>query len=100
MWRYSACTMGIRAGYVVLTTILAIVMPFFSQIAGLIGGLVFWPLTIYFPFLMYMKAYKTTKKFRVVLYSIMVFMLLLAMGAVIGSFRNIITSWSDFCFAC
>ena len=45
----------LRTAYAALITIIAVVMPFFSSIAGLVGALTFYPLAIYFPFRMWQK---------------------------------------------
>ncbi|CDP05438.1 unnamed protein product, partial [Coffea canephora] len=38
-----------RTTYVIITTVIAMMFPFFNDIVGLIGALSFWPLTVYFP---------------------------------------------------
>ncbi|KAL2944993.1 putative amino acid permease 7 [Bienertia sinuspersici] len=43
-----------RTVYVASTTILAIVFPYFNQVLGILGALIFWPLSIYFPVEMYL----------------------------------------------
>ncbi|KAJ3692068.1 hypothetical protein LUZ60_012418 [Juncus effusus] len=50
-----------RTFFVCITTLLAILMPFFNDILGFIGAIGFWPLTVYFPVEMYIKS----KKIRV-----------------------------------
>ncbi|XP_020152424.2 amino acid permease 3-like [Aegilops tauschii subsp. strangulata] len=42
-----------RTVYVCLTTGVAMAMPFFGSVVGLIGAVSFWPLTVYFPVSMY-----------------------------------------------
>ncbi|KAI3446251.1 hypothetical protein Pfo_002916 [Paulownia fortunei] len=42
-----------RTGFVVLTTFIAILLPFFEDVVGIFGALGFWPLTVYFPVEMY-----------------------------------------------
>ncbi|KAJ6433671.1 hypothetical protein OIU84_017381 [Salix udensis] len=44
----------LRTGFVVLTTLVAMLFPFFNAILGLLGSISFWPLTVYFPLNMYM----------------------------------------------
>lgn len=39
--------------FVVFTTILAMLLPFFNDIVGLLGALAFWPLTVYYPIAMH-----------------------------------------------
>lgn len=47
-----------RIAYIVFTTILATIFPFFNDILGLLGALSFWPLTVFFPIEMYMRKQK------------------------------------------
>ena len=42
-----------RTAYVVATSMVAMLFPFFNDILGLIGAFAFWPLTVYFPIEMY-----------------------------------------------
>ncbi|XP_027941736.1 amino acid permease 3-like [Vigna unguiculata] len=42
-----------RTSFVICCTVIAMVVPFFNDIAGLIGAIGFWPLTVYFPVEMY-----------------------------------------------
>ncbi|KAF7849717.1 hypothetical protein BT93_L0352 [Corymbia citriodora subsp. variegata] len=42
-----------RTIFVVLTTIISMLLPFFDEVIGLLGALGFWPLMVYFPVEMY-----------------------------------------------
>ena len=42
-----------RSLFVCFTTTIAMLIPFFNDIVGIIGALQFWPLTVYFPIQMY-----------------------------------------------
>lgn len=42
-----------RTMFVVTTTLIAMLMPFFNDVVGLLGAFGFWPLTVYFPIEMY-----------------------------------------------
>ncbi|XP_042454391.1 amino acid permease 8-like [Zingiber officinale] len=42
-----------RTGFVITSTTLAIIMPFFNEVLAFLGALGFWPLTVYFPIEMY-----------------------------------------------
>lgn len=42
-----------RTCFVVLTTIIAMLLPFFNDVVGILGAMGFWPLTVYFPIEMY-----------------------------------------------
>ncbi|XP_012835328.1 PREDICTED: amino acid permease 6-like [Erythranthe guttata] len=43
-----------RTSYVIFTTTLAMLFPFFNDFVGLIGAITFWPLTVYFPIEIYL----------------------------------------------
>lgn len=45
----------------ILTTLIAMIFPFFNSILGLLGALAFWPLTVYFPVSMHMAQTKVKK---------------------------------------
>ncbi|KAF5727613.1 hypothetical protein HS088_TW22G01309 [Tripterygium wilfordii] len=42
-----------RTGYVILTTVISMLLPFFNDVVGILGAFGFWPLTVYFPVEMY-----------------------------------------------
>ncbi|KAL9357543.1 hypothetical protein Peur_050796 [Populus x canadensis] len=42
-----------RTLFVIFTTVISMLLPFFNDIVGLLGALGFWPLTVYFPVEMY-----------------------------------------------
>jgi hypothetical protein len=42
-----------RTIYVIITTFIAMLLPFFNDVLGFIGAVGFWPLTIYFPIAMH-----------------------------------------------
>nr|CAB3470676.1 unnamed protein product [Digitaria exilis] len=44
-----------RTSYVAVITLLAILMPFFNSILGILGSIAFWPLTVFFPVEMYIR---------------------------------------------
>lgn len=86
----------IRCSYVLIITILACVLPFFEAVAGLSGAVSFFPMSIYFPFSMYMVLYRDSmsKRFVLLLKVIAVFTFVVGCCATVGSFRNIINSFS------
>lgn len=47
-----------RTTYVIITAVIAMLLPFFNDFLGLIGSLSFYPLTVYFPIEMYIKKTK------------------------------------------
>jgi hypothetical protein len=42
-----------RSAFVCLTTVVAMLLPFFGNVVGFLGAVSFWPLTVYFPVEMY-----------------------------------------------
>ncbi|MED6218706.1 hypothetical protein PIB30_028909 [Stylosanthes scabra] len=44
-----------RTIFVITTTILGMVFPYFNEVLGVLGAVNFWPLAIYFPVVMYFK---------------------------------------------
>ncbi|XP_048227148.1 amino acid permease 1 isoform X1 [Ricinus communis] len=52
---FSLSRLLLRTFFVILTTAVAMMLPFFNAILGLLGAVSFWPLTVYFPLSMYMK---------------------------------------------
>ncbi|XP_027904180.1 amino acid permease 4-like [Vigna unguiculata] len=42
-----------RTVFVIITTVISMLLPFFNDVLGVIGALGFWPLTVYFPVEMY-----------------------------------------------
>ncbi|KAK7318414.1 hypothetical protein RJT34_03114 [Clitoria ternatea] len=50
-----------RTLFVILTTVISMLLPFFNDIVGVIGALGFWPLTVYFPVEMYISQKRIPK---------------------------------------
>lgn len=50
-----------RTCVVILITVIAMILPFFNDILGIMGSVGFWPLTVYFPMEMYMVHTKMPK---------------------------------------
>ncbi|CAN7065964.1 unnamed protein product [Brassica oleracea var. botrytis] len=79
-----------RSTYVILTTVAAMIFPFFNAILGLIGALTFWPLTVYFPVEMHISQ-KKVKKYtmrwiglKLLVLVCLVVSLLAAVGSIVG----------------
>ncbi|XVE93538.1 hypothetical protein REPUB_Repub01dG0203200 [Reevesia pubescens] len=49
VYRFSAFRVVWRTAYVIMITVVAMILPFFNDILGLLGAAAFWPLTVYFP---------------------------------------------------
>ncbi|KAJ7967609.1 Amino acid permease [Quillaja saponaria] len=50
-----------RTAFVIMTTVVAMLLPFFTSILGLLGAGSFWPLTVFFPTEMYISRAKIPK---------------------------------------
>jgi hypothetical protein len=50
-----------RTAFVVATTLVSMLLPFFNDVVGFLGALTFWPLTVYFPVEMYVVQKKLPK---------------------------------------
>jgi len=50
-----------RTLFVITTTVISMLLPFFNDVVGLLGALGFWPLTVYFPVEMYIAQKKIPK---------------------------------------
>ncbi|XP_010458325.1 PREDICTED: amino acid permease 8 [Camelina sativa] len=83
-----------RTCYVVMTTVVAMIFPFFNAILGLLGALSFWPLTVYFPVSMHIAQTKV-KKYSprwLALNLLVVVCLIVSCLAAVGSIIGLISS--------
>eukprot|EP00250_Pteridium_aquilinum_P018685 c24164_g1_i1 orf=27-1526(-) len=80
-----------RTTYVFVVTLIAMILPFFNDILGLIGASAFWPLTVYFPIQMYIKRTKLQRwKLKWFLLQTLSFScLIVSMAALIGSIQSV-----------
>ncbi|KAI3496751.1 hypothetical protein L1887_39126 [Cichorium endivia] len=84
--------LSFRTAYVVLTTGISMVFPYFNEILGLLGALNLWPLAIYYPVEMYKKQRKVeawSKKW-VVLQIFSIVLMAVSIVALIGSIAGVI----------
>ncbi|XP_077231711.1 amino acid permease 4-like [Tasmannia lanceolata] len=81
----------LRTVFVVFTTLVAMMLPFFNSVVGLLGSIAFWPLTIYLPVRMYMAQAKIKGGSRkwMVLQSLSMFGLVVSLVAAVGSVADI-----------
>lgn len=87
-----------RSIYVVAITVIAMLLPFFNDIMGLIGAVSFWPLTIYFPIEMYIVQAKI-RRFSstwIWLQILSFFCLMVSILAAIASIRGIAVSFTKY----
>ncbi|XP_057765376.1 probable amino acid permease 7 [Salvia miltiorrhiza] len=83
-----------RIVYVGLTTSIAYVFPYFNQVVGLSGSIVFWPVVVYFPVEMYLVQKNigpwTTKSLLLRLYCSLIFIAMVF--AFLGSVQGLIAA--------
>ncbi|KAH0989463.1 hypothetical protein GBA52_000946 [Prunus armeniaca] len=84
-----------RTFYVFITTLISMILPFFNDVVGFLGALVYWPLTVYFPVEMYIAQKKVPKWSRkwiflqIISLSVLVIALAAAAGSVTGVVQNL-----------
>lgn len=81
-----------RTIYVVTTTIIAILFPYFNQVLGILGALNFWPLTVYFPVEMYIlqNRISTWSRKWVLLQTFSAVCFIVSLFALVGSVEGVI----------
>ncbi|KAA8535995.1 hypothetical protein F0562_028473 [Nyssa sinensis] len=81
-----------RTIFVVVTTIVAMLMPFFNDVVGILGAFGFWPLTVYFPVEMYISQQKierwTSRWLGLQILSVTC--LFVSIAAAVGSFAGVV----------
>nr|XP_043640102.1 amino acid permease 3-like [Erigeron canadensis] len=82
-----------RTIFVCLTTLVAMLMPFFNDVVGILGAFGFWPLTVYFPVEMYIVQKKIPKWSTrwISLQILSVACLIISICAAAGSFAGVVT---------
>ncbi|CAL0319735.1 unnamed protein product [Lupinus luteus] len=81
-----------RTVFVITSTVISMLIPFFNDVLGLIGALGFWPLTVYFPVEMHILQMKIPKWSRkwVFLRTLSVICFIVSAVAAVGSVVGII----------
>ncbi|KAL6909833.1 hypothetical protein ACP4OV_001492 [Aristida adscensionis] len=82
----------LRMAVIVVTTLVAALMPFFNAVLGLIGAIGFWPLSVYFPVSMHIARLKIQRReARWWMLQIMSFCcLLVSVGISVASVKDIV----------
>ncbi|GAA0184791.1 hypothetical protein LIER_32079 [Lithospermum erythrorhizon] len=84
-----------RTVFVVLATLIAMIIPFFNDVLGLLGATVFYPLTVYFPIEMHIAQRKIPKFsakwmwLKILSFSCLVVSLVAAAGSIQGIAKNV-----------
>lgn len=91
-FRVSAFRLIWRTIYVIITTIISMLIPFFNSVLGILGAIGFWPLTVYYPVEMYIRqthVQRWSRKF--LLLQLLSFVtLLISIAGLIGGVSGII----------
>nr|CAD1818166.1 unnamed protein product [Ananas comosus var. bracteatus] len=90
-FRFTMCKLVFRTAFVVITTLISLMLPFFNAILGLLGSIAFWPLTVYYPVTIYMTQAKIKRGERkwLVLQGLNAVALVVSVLAAVGSVADI-----------
>ncbi|CAI9115452.1 OLC1v1016356C2 [Oldenlandia corymbosa var. corymbosa] len=82
-----------RTIFVIFTTVVSMLMPFFNDVVGILGAFGFWPLTVYFPVEMYIVQKKIPKWSTrwLCLQILSVACLIISIAAAAGSFAGVVS---------
>ncbi|KAJ7965511.1 Amino acid permease [Quillaja saponaria] len=82
-----------RTIFVITTTVISMLLPFFNDIVGLLGAIGFWPCTVYFPVEMYIEQKRIPKWSTkwLCLQILSISCLIITIAAAAGSIAGIIT---------
>ncbi|TMW98443.1 hypothetical protein EJD97_004014 [Solanum chilense] len=82
-----------RTIFVIISTIISMLLPFFSDIVGILGAFGFWPLTVYYPVEIYIVQKKIPKWSRkwFGLQILSVTCLIVSIAAAVGSFAGVVS---------
>lgn len=81
-----------RTAFVILTTVISMLLPFFNDVVGLLGAIGFWPLTVYFPVEMYIVTKKVPKWSAkwISLQTLSITCLIISIAAAAGSIAGVV----------
>lgn len=87
-----------RTIFVITTTLISMLMPFFNDVLGLLGAIGFWPLTVYFPVEMYIvqKNVRRWSTMWVCLQVLSLACLVVSVAAAAGSVVGIVTDLKSY----
>lgn len=85
-----------RSFYVVFVAFIAVCLPFFSDIVGLIGAIGFWPATVFYPIEMYIRYKKPGRTAYWLLEALNVFCFIITILAIAGSIQLIVVDSGDY----
>ncbi|KAJ1265061.1 hypothetical protein BS78_08G049200 [Paspalum vaginatum] len=94
----TALRLAWRSSFVCLATVVAMALPFFGSVVGLIGAFTFWPLTVDFPVEMYIKqrAVKRGSTEWICLKALAAVCLVVSVAAAAGSIASFVGAFKVF----
>lgn len=97
IWKVNAFRLIWRTIYVIITTIISMVIPFFNSVLGILGAIGFWPLTVYYPIEMYIRQVHVKRWSRkYMLLQLLSFVtLIVSIAGLIGGVAGIIQALKD-----
>lgn len=92
LFQFTLCKLLLRTLFIILTTTIAMMLPFFNAVLGFLGAISFWPLTVYFPVTMHLSHSKVKRRSRewMMLQSLSMVSLLVSAIATVGSIIDIV----------
>ncbi|KAL6318362.1 hypothetical protein AAG906_039454 [Vitis piasezkii] len=92
LFQFTLCKLLLRTLFIILTTTIAMMLPFFNAVLGFLGAISFWPLTVYFPVTMHLSQSKVKRRSRewMMLQSLSMVSLLVSAIATVGSIIDIV----------
>jgi Transmembrane amino acid transporter protein len=92
--KFTLSKLTLRSIIILVTTLVAMMVPFFNAVLGLLGAFSFWPLTVYFPISMHIAQEKIGRGMPkwYFLHSLSIFCLVISIGVSIGSVVDIANS--------
>ncbi|KAJ4981095.1 hypothetical protein NE237_031932 [Protea cynaroides] len=90
-FRFTICKLVFRTLFCIITIAVAMILPFFNAILGLLGSIAFWPLTVYFPVTMYISQAKIKRGSNkwLALQSLSMIALVVSLVSAVGSVADI-----------
>ncbi|CAL0305495.1 unnamed protein product [Lupinus luteus] len=87
-----------RTMFVITTTVISMLLPFFNGIVGLLGSLGFWPLTVYFPVEMYISQKRIQKWSTkwICLQMLSIACLIISIAAAAGSIAGVVNDLKSY----
>ncbi|MCO5602531.1 hypothetical protein L7F22_056664 [Adiantum nelumboides] len=92
MYSFNVFQLLWRSCFVIACTLVAMLLPFFNDIVGILGALGFWPLTVYFPVEMFIvqRHIRAWTRQWIALQSVSILCLIVSLAALVGSVEGVL----------